>query len=67
MLGVLIGLRYRVPALVLGTCAAIAWGLIDGWLGQQSLGQVVVRVIVLAFILQAGFLGGVAVRARAGR
>jgi hypothetical protein len=66
-LGVVIGVRYRVLSLALGTSAAVAWGLIGGWCAQFSAGEAMLWAFALACALQAAVLGGIAVRTLAGR
>jgi hypothetical protein len=62
VLGALIGLRFRAPALIPASFVAVVWGVAGGWLAQRTVGQVILLVVLLAGMLHAGYLVALALR-----
>lgn len=67
VLGALIGLRYRAPALIPATFVAVVWGVVAGWMAQHTVGQVVLVTMLLAVVLHAAYLVALALRSLSGR
>ena len=65
LLGGVIGLRYRAPALVPATLFAAIWGG-TGWMVHDGVGRAAM-VAILPLLLHAGYVVAVAVRALAER
>ena len=63
LLGALIGLRYRAPALIPATFVAVVWGIAGGWMAQHSVGRVALMALVLTVVLDAAYLVALALRA----
>ena len=56
VLGTLLGLRYRAPALVPATVVAVAWGIAVGWTAHNTFGQVTLMAALLAAVLHTFYL-----------
>ena len=67
LLGALIGVRYRAPALVPATLVAVVWGLVAGWTAQHSFGQLALMAVALAVVLHVAYLVALALRVLTGR
>jgi hypothetical protein len=67
LLGALIGLRYRAPALLPATAGAAVWAIVDGCHDGQPVGQVLLLGAVLTVALHFAYLGGIALRSLIGR
>lgn len=67
LLGGLIGLRYRAPALVPSTLCALAWAVVAGWLAGSSPTYLVLGVLAVTVTLQVAYLAGLALRTLVGR
>jgi hypothetical protein len=62
VIGALIGLRYRAPALMPATLLAVVWAVVAGWITRHSAGQLVLMAVVLAAVLHAAYLAALALR-----
>jgi hypothetical protein len=58
-LGFLIGLRYRVPAVVVASAAAVVLGPVIAHFTGASFWVVVITPLAALIVLQCGYLGGV--------
>jgi hypothetical protein len=67
VLGALIGLRYRAPALMPATCVAAIWGIAVGWMAQRTVGHAALMAVLLPVVLHAAYLVALALRTRGGR
>lgn len=67
LLGGLIGLRYRAPALVPATLCALAWAVVAGWLAGDTLAYLALGGIAVAVTLQIAYLAGLGLRTLVGR
>jgi hypothetical protein len=63
-LGLLLGLRYRVPALAILTAAAVAVTLLLRLRGGEPVGAALLAGLIHAASLQAGYLVGVLIARR---
>ena len=62
VLGGLIGLRYRAPALIPATIAAFLFGVAAGWVAQRAAGGAALTGLLFAAVLSAGYLAVLALR-----
>ena len=67
LLGGVIGLRYRAPALVPATLCALAWAVLAGWLAGNTATYLALGGIAVAVTLQVAYLAGLALRSFVGR
>jgi len=67
LLGGVIGLRYRAPALIPATLCALAWAALAGWLAGNTAAYLALVGIAVAVTLQVAYLAGLALRSLVGR
>ena len=67
VLGILIGFRYRAPALVPATLSAAVWSVATGWAAQRTYGEIAAMAVLLAVFLNVAYLVALALRTLGGR